>query len=279
MAQPLAQASAQARYPHDIPSLPTLFPFLENIPNIPECNRAVAKNAPLDKRHINDPAMAIATSTPLAFQGNPHVTFDVVESARQRHAVLTNIHGTAAYGAGDITTTLADIQARLTPLDNLDRRFEDIDDRFKKLDDSIKDRFKELEDRINDRFKEIDHRLAKNEAKSENTCRRAMNAKGLSNRTLDGLVYRMVKERPGLGHELCRELHPNDGHHYHLHAINDEPPISSEASYLPSRIGEMTHQEILNLVSFYNDDFGITADDTIEVRRGKVQIWHIMYII
>jgi hypothetical protein len=50
-------------------------------------------------------------------------------------------------------------------------------------------------------------------------------------------------------------------------------PLGSVPQNFNSNPSSYTHQEILNMIIFYNDRFGIVAGDDIATRRNKFREW------
>jgi hypothetical protein len=77
----------------------------------------------------------------------------------------------------------------------------------------------------------------------------------------------------GEGRELALVIHttaflPPEVQHYQPNARVGDVPLR-----WVSDIGTYTHAQILKLVVFYKDDFGINEGDLINVRRNKLRNW------
>jgi hypothetical protein len=51
--------------------------------------------------------------------------------------------------------------------------------------------------------------------------------------------------------------------------LGQTPPLYNAET----NIDAFRHEDILRLIEFYNDDFGIVAGDGIAVRRNKYRLW------
>ncbi|KAM6492289.1 hypothetical protein JOM56_012013 [Amanita muscaria] len=88
------------------------------------------------------------------------------------------------------------------------------------------------------------------------------------------MVYRAKKKQiTGDGTALANDLAPTGNNIAQLTAL-PQPPIVG-AVYAPRTINtdNFTHQTILTLVQFYNEDFNILVGDDVAVRSHKIREW------
>jgi hypothetical protein len=99
-----------------------------------------------------------------------------------------------------------------------------------------------------------------------------------------GMGYRpLVKEAPGSGIALAIQLNPI-GHQLpqqlaalqaNVVAGNPGPPaaLGQTPPFFDANIDGYRHGDILRLIEFYNEDFGIVHGDGLPVRQQKFRIW------
>ncbi|KAK7040774.1 hypothetical protein VNI00_009680 [Paramarasmius palmivorus] len=90
----------------------------------------------------------------------------------------------------------------------------------------------------------------------------------------DACFLRMLhKTVPGSGIALAQRLRPKE---VLAEFIHEKPPSVGDVH--PLALGRRTaqtlsHIDILNLMMFYNEDFWIVTDDSLEARREKMLVW------
>ncbi|KAF9067735.1 hypothetical protein BDP27DRAFT_1448905 [Rhodocollybia butyracea] len=172
-------ANPGPKYPHDVPSLQSLYPTLQNIPNHPELNRSVTRGAVLDISHLHDAKKAIATLEVFLDSSHPNVTPSIVESSKLRYAALQNIHATPQYGTGD----------------------------------SLFDELRGEIDNLNNRIDGLVESTSILQAEAANRHNRVANGKvGFV------LVHRMQKIAPGTGGNLVQQVRPASNYQIPSHA-------------------------------------------------------------
>ncbi|KIK58108.1 hypothetical protein GYMLUDRAFT_86462 [Collybiopsis luxurians FD-317 M1] len=278
-------AQQPSKYPHDIPSLASVHHSLDAYP---EFAASVACNALLDIRNVNDAENAIHTVNHLLSKNTPNVTGDMVRTARLRYATLVNIHATDKFGGGDIATILQQLQQTInnnntllttnnncltnlqTSVDNLITRTEHIEGRLTNIEGQLTD--------IEGRLTLIEHRLDTNDNcllfERANAKARVVNFRKHSVDRV--LIYKMKKTITGQGNVLVHGLCPNADHVYNIAALANDPALGSEATYNLADVASsnLSRAAILGLVLFYNEDFGINKEDSLEVWQDKVFVWH-----
>jgi hypothetical protein len=75
---------------------------------------------------------------------------------------------------------------------------------------------------------------------------------------------------PGDGTELANALAPNIATQV---AALPQPPVVGTVYSPTIEPHSLTHQAILNLIRFYNEDFDIALGDPIAARSQKVRQW------
>ncbi|KAF5354515.1 hypothetical protein D9757_013406 [Collybiopsis confluens] len=249
-----SMAQTPPKYEYDIPALSSLFAALRNIQNTPEFDSSIRKGTNLDIKHLRDAKMAVAATKALRLkQDNNGVTDEVVEAAELRHSVLKSIHATDMFGPGDLL-------AALTQITN---------DRFDTIDASlrtIRDDITKLSNNMDDRFNRVDAAYA-------NLRSKAANSKLYSGG--NPLQFRLQKTIPGLGTAVVDRLRPASVPANAVLTLPAAPATGSEYEYQVGQIMKFSHAQILNLVYYYNEDFGIIASDSIEDRTGKLIIAHV----
>ncbi|KIK58130.1 hypothetical protein GYMLUDRAFT_707323 [Collybiopsis luxurians FD-317 M1] len=292
-------AQQPSKYPHDIPSLASVHHSLDAYP---ECTASVARNALLDIGNVNDAEKAIHTVNHLLIKNTPNVTGDMAQTARLRYATLVNIHATDKFGGGDIATILQQLQQTIndnnnllttnndrltnlqTSVDNLTSRTERIEGRLTNIEGqltNIEGRLTNVEGRLTNvegRLTNIEHRLDTNDNRLlfewANAKARAVNFRRHGVDRV--LIYKMKKTITGQGNVLVHRLRPNTNHVYNIAALANDPPLGSEATYNLADVASsnLSRVAILGLVLFYNEDFGMNKEDSLEVWQDKVFVWH-----
>ncbi|KIK65225.1 hypothetical protein GYMLUDRAFT_240519 [Collybiopsis luxurians FD-317 M1] len=156
----MAHAQAPATYPYEVPSLESVHPPLQNIPGFPSIAQAATRNMPLCD-HVAK--LTIAQLEHLNERGPPFGSPTMVDSAQERHTVLSDNHGGAIHGAGDVNATLAQIQQTLRDLkQNMNTRFDEVNTRF---------------DGVNTQFDAVSGNLNRLQHENANARFRVMNAR------------------------------------------------------------------------------------------------------
>ncbi|ESK83664.1 hypothetical protein Moror_2164 [Moniliophthora roreri MCA 2997] len=117
----------------------------------------------------------------------------------------------------------------------------------------------------------IETKLDVNTANIENLRRRQLNARDSHGHSANRLSHMVAKTIPGSGHVLAYSLRHAAG--APIVPLNPVPDIGAIHHLDPRTIDSMTHADILDLIAFYNEDFGITAGDNLAARRDKVKEW------
>lgn len=87
---------------------------------------------------------------------------------------------------------------------------------------------------------------------------------------LDGLVPNGVAPPAALAAPALGATYP--AFPANADAVGRNQNQSDQLNQVPF-LGTLTHAEILQMMLFYNEDFGILANDTASTRREKVRHW------
>ncbi|KAF8901402.1 hypothetical protein CPB84DRAFT_1777781 [Gymnopilus junonius] len=246
-------AAAQVpTYAHAIPSLSETIPTLPALGDL-DINRAIAANAPIDRANLTN-AKVVAKAMKATFESavNPGVTEEMVETAELRLRAVEGAHTAAKYSPPGLMTGIAAILQRL---DQIDQRLDTIDGRLDGIDqhlDGIDNRLHTVEDDVKlTKAITLNHRIIARNEESQPVCQP---------------LYKTVE---GSGHDRAREL-TSRADRRALNAPAVPPAIGTLPPNFENNITAYTTKDISQIISFYNQDFGITVDDSEPTRRTKL---------
>ncbi|KAF9038853.1 hypothetical protein BDZ89DRAFT_404192 [Hymenopellis radicata] len=81
----------------------------------------------------------------------------------------------------------------------------------------------------------------------------------------------LQKKIPGSGHALANAVRPANS--APMPALNPEPRIGDVPPAFSGRIAAYNNADILRLITFYNEDFGIVAGDPLALRNDKFRVF------
>ncbi|ESK83661.1 kid repeat protein [Moniliophthora roreri MCA 2997] len=243
-------------YPFAISSIRDIYPSYD-IQNLPEITRSAAQGAPLDPNAITEAKFAAESLKHRHKIGDPNVPAQMVESAENRVTILQQVHGSLEYGGGNIMATLARLEGRLN---NIDTKFDNIEGKLNNIDTKL--------DNVDAKFDNIDAKFDIINVKFDNIRKRQINAR---DHVLGFYSHMMGKTIPGSGHVLADNARQCAGNPHA--ALNPAPNVGDVHPLNPRNVGSLTHVDIINLIIFYNEDFGIVPGDDLESRREKVRAW------
>ncbi|KAF8904240.1 hypothetical protein CPB85DRAFT_1317802 [Mucidula mucida] len=211
-----------------------------------------------------------------------HVSESVVESAENRVVLLQNIHASTETQAGDLMTAISGLATSIKSLsdtvdarfDDMDKRFETMDKRFETMEATTEETFGKVEARLRDFEDIVQERLDKMDAKADNFLKRFYNIHSLI--PTGKLTYMLHKTVPGCGYERARNLLPDSrigSYLTHMAPLDQEPALGAVINLDISLFDAWNHGDILQCMTFYNEDFKIIAPDTLVERKAKLRAW------
>lgn len=224
---------------HDqFPDLPPTIGWLE-------LNHTIQQGAPIEHHNLQHARHVADALESYKNAGNDLITEDVLESAKLRVHAITDAHSQARYGPN---VTLLQIHEQINGFQR-----------------QMQQQINGVQVQLNERIDGVEHRLSITNTHIENI---RIIGRNKNRGELDGYYY-LKKTTPGVGITRAIQLRPTSGN------------VSVNAPEATAAIGDvpfntlfyprgLTHQRILDLIIFYNDDFGIQLDDDIDVRIGRV---------
>jgi len=247
---------AQVVYPQDIPSI------LDKHPNIPaqfvqvlHLNKSIVSGTAVSNDNVRQ-AEAAAESLRSLHHDHAAISEEIVETAINRSAIVRATHAELQYGQG-MGAVLAMLTNLTETVDRLNTKVDQLDARFDELNGEVV------------QLKRNGERVAAIATNShivrQNSSRRAD----------DRFVWRQ-KEVAGSGEDLVAALYgarnplvAQDIQELGAAALGSVP----DPNHTPNLHGSSTHREIARMMLFYNEDFGITATDQIDIRRSRLAFW------
>ncbi|KAI0247079.1 hypothetical protein BJV78DRAFT_1364394 [Lactifluus subvellereus] len=237
-------------YPYEIPSIAQIHPVLGANPNIIDALvfqgvfSSKANGAPLDPEAV-EVAQNTVDILSDARTHLPIVTPPIIETARNRVHALREVHAALDLG----------LQPGIGPF---------VQQQFINFGQNIA----AIEQEVVNIGQDIAQRMARFEASLANTRISSRNR-----RYIRDPIRPLHKSVDGNGHALalaiCRQPQlPEPVEAYHPNAMIGALPNPWDPD-----IEGYSHANILKLVVFYNDDFGIVPADRLRTRRGKVRTW------
>jgi len=240
-------------YPIDIPSIAQIHPALANnlnIINVPVMQGIFSSKvvgAPVDPIAVDEAEETVQMLVGATRQLPDLINHNVIELAKNRVHLLRETHSAMQFG---LQPGLAGIQPFLQ------EQFGQLNARFEQL---------------NARFEQLDARFEQQQAAMCNIRIVARNQR-------DGHRFPprpLQKYIPGDGHALAMLLVVNLNAAI-AQAVQDFQPhglIGAVPPQFNSNVDSYQHVDILRLVVFYNDDFGIHAGDNLLERKFKLRLW------
>ncbi|KAF9444738.1 hypothetical protein P691DRAFT_786289 [Macrolepiota fuliginosa MF-IS2] len=232
-------------YPSTIPSLHEKHPDLPPVMKDVDLHQSIQRGEDLNADNLKQ---ASAASYPLkgfhALGLDPEIVSDaVVESAELRVTAIRNVHAAMEYTPADIAQQLQAITDSIT---------------------TIRNEAMALRNEVRADIAAIRQELAVGRARTANTLRR------VHNHVIEIDVFRpLEKTVPGYGFELARNISRDldlvtrqSLEQYVTDTQNNPAPqIGTTPPDFDGNTHTLKHIDILWLVSFYNEDFGIGPDD------------------
>ncbi|GBE85116.1 hypothetical protein SCP_0703020 [Sparassis crispa] len=274
-------AQQVATYPRDIPTL------LDKHPGIPihfvhtlHLDEPIAAGTPVDSNNARVAEAAAQSLT--ALQYDPVITEDIVETAVNRSKIIRSMHAEIQFDHG-IGAVLALLQAMDAKVDGLRAQVEQTNTKVEQTNTRVEQtntRVAQLTTRVaqlTTRVEQLDatvktsnQRMDKLEAAADNTNITRRNK--MLRRAAEPFLWRKKQisgsgsahfERINGGREgvVDRDIQELGG--AALGGTFTNPPSPYRA----------TQRELYRLMIFYNEDFGIVAEDALDVRRDKLLLW------
>jgi len=239
----MAQA-APGTYLHDIPSIHATNPTIPAILGNMDMNRGIQAGLPVDPQNLVN-AKSVAKALPFIHQSgvDNRVTAAVVESAKLRANAVEAAHAMAMYTPIDLAQTLVNLTNEVRA-------------GFAQVRAEVTQVRAELRAEV----AQVNQRLDVITAISQNN---RILSRNLQNPTLQR-VSPLQKTVPGDGVALATAIYGNVPNLQHLLVPPAAAPnVGSTPPNFINNVAAYQRADIINLIVFYNDDFGIVVGDPV----------------
>jgi len=251
---------AAQNYMHDIRSICDVHPNLPAVLGNLDLSLRIHAHTPIDRvllTHAQSVAKALKGIKEIG--NEPLVTDAVVQSAEVRAHTIEAAHASAEFSPVNLAHFLQNINNRL---DHLEQGF---NNRMDHLEQGFNNRMDHLEQGFNNRLEHISDRLDKISAISYNTQIVSRNAQ----QSVPHPYLPLQKSIAGDGLALAQAVAHNAATRNALVPLAQIPLLGDIPPNFNHNITSYNHNEILRLIIFYNNDFGILQGDTVPSRIDR----------
>lgn len=247
----------QQLYFNDIPSLHAIFPHVPDVFGNLDLNIGIQAGAPIDLEHRRN-AKSVTAAVKVAHKTGYNKVFtpEVVEAAELRELAVDSAQAMAMYTPGNLVQVLGQINNQLGQINGqmgqLNNQMGQLDNRMGQLNDLV----------------------ALNSANCENLRIIARNRQN----AIPANFQPLLKTRPG--HGLARAILIFQGVNaaqQFLVPPEQEPQVGTVPADFHTNLHGYTMANIIRLIIFYNDSFGIVHENNIETCVDKIQAFLTAY--
>jgi len=238
-----------------------------------DLNRGIRAGDRIDKAHLEHARTAIKIIEAIKLIDRQPVSDELLHSAQDRYKAVENAHASARYAPVDIVAELRRLNQQLQDMNrNTNQQLQDMNrntnQQLQDMNRNMNERFQGLERNMNERFQETLAQIARGNSMKENIRIISRNARNLNK---GGPFALLKKTNAGHGYELAAERRQEAHTVDNVLRVPDEiPPIGSVPQGFGNYPTRFSHADIVRLIIFYNDDFGIIQQDDLAERRLKL---------